>query len=64
MKEKRDTIRQKNAASGHKLDLKEENLRKETEKDNEDIKTTRHWAKRLAKRNFHPDGPGGSYDGL
>jgi hypothetical protein len=64
MKNKSDTIRQKNSISSHIPDLKNEDLRKDAEKNNEDIKATRHWAKRLAKRNFHPDGPGGGYDGL
>jgi hypothetical protein len=63
MKEKRDTIKEKKSARDHNSGLQEKEMQKEKEKETDEVKRIRHWA-RLAKRNFHPDGPGGSYEGL
>ena len=67
MKQKSNTkSQQQSAGSSNSGSISEEIIRKkELEVENEmKIKTDRHWTKRLAKRTFHPDGPGGSYEGL
>ena len=63
MKDKRDTIKEKKSAVDHNSGIRDEEIHKEKEKDTDEVKRIRHWT-RLAKRNFHPDGPGGSYEGL
>ena len=67
MKQKGNTKTQQQAAgSSNSGTRSEEPIRKkEREVENEsNIKSERHLSKRLAKRTFHPDGPGGGYEGL
>lgn len=67
MKEKRNKKAQQQAAGSSNSGTRSEesDRNKDREVDNEEnFKTERHWTKRLAKRMYHPDGPGGGYDGL
>ena len=67
MKEK--TIKkadQQAAGSSNSGSRSEDPIRKKDREieNEENIKAERHFTKRLAKRMYHPDGPGGGYDGL
>jgi len=67
MKEKRNKKAEQATGSANSGTRSEDNeiRKKEREMESEEhIKTERHWTKRPAKRMYHPDGPGGGYDGL
>lgn len=67
MKEKGNSkVQQQTAGSLSSGTRSEEPIRKkDQERDNEvNGKSERYVTKRLVKRNYHPDGPGGGYDGL
>ena len=66
MKEKRDEQKKRKNTGQSDLGEKEEDTlrNKEDSEHEEKAKMERHWSNRLSKRGYHPDGPGGSYDGL
>ena len=67
MKEKSNKKAQQQAAGSSNSGTRSEDpiRKKDHDTENEEnIKAERHWTKRLAKRMYHPDGPGGGYDGL
>jgi hypothetical protein len=66
MKSKRENNKQsKVTGTVNSGERKDDNLRnKEEQKQQESIRYERQATKRSAKRVYHPDGPGGSYDGL
>jgi hypothetical protein len=67
MKQKGNTKTQQQAAGSSNSGTRSEEpvRKKDREGENErNIKAERNWSKRPAKRTFHPDGPGGGYEGL
>jgi hypothetical protein len=63
MKEKRE--QEKHAKGALRTEGKKEDRRKEDDHRNEQRNIMeRHLRNKASKRGYHPDGPGGSYDGL
>ena len=64
MKQKRDNNNQKKDTGTVNSVQERQDVERNNEKKEEDKHYERHISKRVTKRVYHPDGPGGGYDGL